>query len=120
MIIVLLVRLGYTKEAAVNDVLHSETAHYLGDETETGVANVMMLIDEESDSEKGLGQERDHTGKEIGGAVELMLKLVDVVEVMPSSAETTRTVPEERRNSVQMMSTTFIAMMALASVEWCM
>ena len=49
----------------MRDVLYSDTAHNFGDDTETGVANVTMLI--EDDASLGTGQERDHTGIESGG-----------------------------------------------------
>ena len=41
----------------------------MGEETDTGVTNVRMDIDEEDGSSpgKGMGQESDHTGMEIGG-----------------------------------------------------
>ena len=51
-------------------------AHSLGGETETGVANVSMLMEEGAEDPpseeamlvgKGMGQERDHTGMEMGG-----------------------------------------------------
>jgi len=48
----------------------------LGEETDTGVTNVRMDMEEDDESlfgevleavGKGIGQERDHTGVEIGG-----------------------------------------------------
>lgn len=53
------------KAHLVREVLYSETAHNFGDDTETGVANVTMLIDE--DEVFGIGQDRDHTGIDMGG-----------------------------------------------------
>lgn len=49
----------------VREVLYSETAHSLGDDTDTGVAKVTMLMDE--DEVLGIGQESDHTGMDMGG-----------------------------------------------------
>jgi hypothetical protein len=56
------------KEQRVSEVLYSDTAHSLGDETDTGVANVTIDMDDEvSEPGKGIGHESDHTGIEMGG-----------------------------------------------------
>ena len=59
------------KEHLVREVLYSDTAHNFGDETETGVTNVRMDMEEEEFScivdEEIKGHESDHTGMEIGG-----------------------------------------------------
>lgn len=56
----------------VREVLYSDTAHNFGDDTETGVAKVTMLIDEVSVF--GIGQERDHTGMDsVAVAVEVLV-----------------------------------------------
>ena len=59
------------KEHLVREVLYSDTAHNFGDETDTGVTNVRIDIEEDVSScvedEEIDGQESDHTGMEIGG-----------------------------------------------------
>ena len=49
----------------VREVLYKDTAQSFGEDTETGVAKVTMLIDEEE--EFGIGHEKDHTGIDMGG-----------------------------------------------------
>lgn len=56
----------------VNVVLYRDIAHSLGDDTETGVTNVSMLIEDDGEGPEratgnGTGQERDQTGIEMGG-----------------------------------------------------
>lgn len=56
----------------VNVVLYRDIAHSLGDDTETGVTNVSMLIEDDGEGPEratgnGTVQERDQTGIEMGG-----------------------------------------------------
>jgi len=61
------------KEHLVSDVLYSDIAHSLGEETDTGVTNVRIDMDENEalcfgeDVGKEVGQDKDQTGVEIGG-----------------------------------------------------